>query len=900
MRNGPTKIILINAGKYEYAEVGLDGAIQIVGPNNAGKTTLISTLQFLYIDDMSKMAFRGHTLDETFDYFLHGEHSYVLFECRTVRGLAVIGWRGASRASGAEAERFFYLGPFRREDFLDGDRIRQPKEISASLAEKDFQFLNKAAEHRALLLSGATHRNSGLGIVALKDGERFADFRDTLKNLLNLANITQEQMRERLLMLAGLTTDYIAIDARRVLGQDYEDLKRERDELKQFQTHQKEVQGIVALFNERQVLRGQLNFRWEDLKLRKKRFDESHSHQIAALDEKSGKAREAVDADKADLTSKRNGKEELLQEKSPIAEKLKTLEANKRIYGGIAEPLEQAALENLERQVNDLYTRQQEASTETVESVSSQLRDAEDRVTATSKSIQHFSRLTVTALREHFSDGEISRLFGILNPSLLGLAVGRSGVTLANAKEVVVRLRQIVARVVDGVYQDDSMTVRLGAPGDLLSKFDNVEALQKALERENKNVARLSALFEAVTQRDLTAMKLEELRAQKQAQADKLAAYRQFQVDLTQESEWSLSVTNLDQAISAVADQIKNLEATVESKGDELKDLAAQKTDAVKQYREVLKRYDECRLALFNASPRADAEIPDDFDSAVAFYVREHRKESELTADFEKAFGRFGVFVDRFKSNDEVETIRNLEQELEALPEREKAAQLRWSSHIHGLKSRFQEVLHDLRLVESAKDKINKEFTRVPVSDLKAVKLIVERQSDEVSLIERIAALDELNLMEDTAPFDKVVERVKSKMIRNPITRIADLFTLGVLVTTADGKNKRYSDFHQVESDGTTVTIKVLFNLLVLKSLLHKEDVAIPFFLDEVERLDPANQRSIIQTAKKLGFIAITAAPSAIGEVDVCYFLEADEHGRVVLTEGQRLGIESKTLPPQE
>ena len=67
MRNGPTKIILINSGKYEYAEVALDGAIQIVGPNNAGKTTLISTLQFLYIDDLSKMAFRGHTLDETFD-----------------------------------------------------------------------------------------------------------------------------------------------------------------------------------------------------------------------------------------------------------------------------------------------------------------------------------------------------------------------------------------------------------------------------------------------------------------------------------------------------------------------------------------------------------------------------------------------------------------------------------------------------------------------------------------------------------------------------------------------------------------------------------------------------------------------------------------------------------------
>ena len=132
-------------------------------------------------------------------------------------------------------------------------------------------------------------------------------------------------------------------------------------------------------------------------------------------------------------------------------------------------------------------------------------------------------------------------------------------------------------------------------------------------------------------------------------------------------------------------------------------------------------------------------------------------------------------------------------------------------------------------------------------------------------------------------------------MGRNPVTRIADLFVLGVHVTRADNTVKKYPDFHQVESDGTTITIKVLFNLLVLKSLLHKEDVAIPFFLDEIQDLDPANQRAVIQTAKKLGFIAITAAPSAIGEVDACYFLEPNKQGRVVLTEDQRLTMKPKS-----
>lgn len=164
MRNGPTKIILINAGKYDEAEVSLDGAIQIVGRNNAGKSTLINTLHFLYIDDRSKMSFGPYTFDQTLDYYFINEHSYVLFECRTLRGQVVIGWRGASKASGADPERFFYLGPYRREDFFDErNRVRKPAEINTRLVEREYQSLKKPAEHRAILLSSAAHRNNGLG-----------------------------------------------------------------------------------------------------------------------------------------------------------------------------------------------------------------------------------------------------------------------------------------------------------------------------------------------------------------------------------------------------------------------------------------------------------------------------------------------------------------------------------------------------------------------------------------------------------------------------------------------------------------------------------------------------------------------------------------------------------------
>lgn len=458
VRNGPAKIILINAGKYDYAEVSLDGAIQIVGDNNWGKTTLINTLQFLYFDERAKFGLGAYSPDETLEYYFPSEHSYVLFECRTLRGQAVIGWRGSSKTSAADPERFCYLGPFQQEDFFDeNSRIRKPREISALLAAREFQLLTNPADHRAILLSSAGQRHNGLGIVALNNGERYSDFRETFRNLLNLTHIKQEQMRERLLMLAGLPTDYVAIDARRVLGEDYDDLIGERDTIKKFQEHQEAVRRVITLFNGRQVVWAQLNYRWEDLKSRKKKFDEIHEGETRAFSEKITKAKEAVATTKNSLALKRGEKEGLLEQKAPIDADLKKLEATKKNYAGFPTQLEQSALENLDRQLNNLLNRQQEASAETPDSVRELLDATENRVSAVANSIQHFSRLAITALREHFSDEQISQLFQLLNPDLLGLPTGRGSITMTSPEKVV----RICAKSQHGSQTECTRTIPL-------------------------------------------------------------------------------------------------------------------------------------------------------------------------------------------------------------------------------------------------------------------------------------------------------------------------------------------------------------------------------------------------------------------------------------------------------
>src|SRR2546430_7690261 len=205
MPTGPQRLILIRSGCYEYAEIELTGALQIVGPNNTGKTALINTLQFLYLDDRRHMDFGSYTAEQTREFYFLNQYSYVLFECLGATGKCVIGWRGQSKTSGGEPERFFHVGPFDRSDFLDGrNQVREAREVSARLALKQVRAIKSAQEHRELLLPAANGDGQGLGVVALHDIDKYHHFRETLKTLLALSAISQEQMRDRLLMLADI------------------------------------------------------------------------------------------------------------------------------------------------------------------------------------------------------------------------------------------------------------------------------------------------------------------------------------------------------------------------------------------------------------------------------------------------------------------------------------------------------------------------------------------------------------------------------------------------------------------------------------------------------------------------------------------------------------------------
>jgi len=916
MPNGPQKLILIRAGRYDYAEVELGGSLQIVGPNNTGKTTLINTLQFLYLDDRRHMDF-GHSPEETRDYYFPNQYSYVLFECLGVRGKFVLGWRGQSKAAGGEPERFHYEGPYDSTDFLtEQDQVREPKAISARLSGRNYTALKSAQDHRELLLQATKGEGQGTGIVALRDNDKYPHFRETLKNLLCLSTITQDQMRDRLLMLAGLPTEKYALDVRELFGEDYERILRLKHKLVRFKKHQGQVELLVDTCARRDTLRGELIYRWSDLRGKREAFEQAHTTKVDELKKNALEATGRILVLQSEVNDQRTEATSFSETKGGLQTQLNQLAAQAREFRDFVEDLERAALNNAKAEVSRLERELSEAGKENRVKAEQKIQLYGDLVTQKRRTIADFDRALVTVLRRDLSDEELAPLARLFNFDLLHQPVGEGGIRLHQREEFIRLLRALSRRIQNNVYRDEAVELPLAASQHSLAQLANPDAVRERLADDEVTLARWQTILNAIVQRETLEAQLraqrEEVEGKKDASgneiteglAKRLLRFEQFQVARGNEPRLKSELKQAEDALKAVAERIGKLEKQIDAARESEKMAEGAKVAEENQFNAVMGRFNDCVFPEFPGKATApDEAIPDDFDAAVGLFLRQQKKLTELDGQVRVSFHAIETALGSdFAGADETETVRLLREELEALPDHEDALRRDWEHQLHQLRATFDQVLRSLADIKSAADRLNRALSGIQVSNLKALRMDVVEQTDLVGSLRKLANVEQPGLFDDSGGLEAALGGFRQKFENNPLLRYADLFTLRFTVTGDDGKPHHYHDFKQVESHGTTITIKVLFNLLVLRSLL-REDASkallceVPFFLDEVHSLDPVNRHAVLATARKLGFIAITAAPESVSEVDALYFLQPQQ-GRIALRHRHRIGVKPRPAQP--
>jgi hypothetical protein len=853
------------------------------------------------------MDFGSYTPEQTREFYFPNQYSYVLFECLGVQGTCVIGWRGQSKASGGEPERFYHLGPFAESDFLDErHQVREPRDVNARLAVKQFRVLKSAQEHRELLLVPMNAEDRGLGIVALRDGDKYHQFRETLKCLLTLSAITQEQMRDRLLMLADIPPDRTALDVRALFGDDYDRIRQRRERLIRFKQNQSLVDRLIKEYDEREIVRGDLIYRWTDLRAKRQAFEQAHEAALEKLRTEAKTQADTLQELTAELHDRHADVVSFSKQEGALTMKLEALAKLDREFASFVEDFERAALANLENEIRALDNQLASSQNESKEKATQKIEGCTGLVKNAEQTIARFDKLAVTALRQHFSDDELNLIFRVLNRDLLELPVGPDGVQVARPQELLAALRELLARMKEGVYQDGNVTLKLRAHSLPLAGLENVETAREHLEEHRQTLQRWQSILAAIEQRESIQGQLKAKREERdgkkgpngeehqEGRVKRLFRFEEYQKARLTEPGLRAELKAVLKTIASANERIHILETQCKTAERAEENAKACLRKAEDEFNAVTNRFAECIFPEFAAKARVVEDIPNDFEAAIALFLRQQMKEASLAAETDRQLAEVERwFGDEFRGEHEQETIRLLREELEALPEKEEALGRDWNAHIHGLKATFDRVLRELGEVHSAKDGLNRQFAKVQVSNLKSVRMEVIEHADFVSWLKRLASFEPGGLFDQDPERESALVNFRTKLQANPVVRFADLFTLGVTVEGPDGRKHTYHDFRQIESHGTTVAIKVLFNLLLLKSQLKRDDCQVPFFLDEVQILDPANRHAILATARKLGFLPITAAPEAVSEVDALYFLQPNR-GWIVLRNKHRVGVKTR------
>ena len=885
-RSGPYRIVALHCGKFDYAEVEIDSPVHLIGPNNVGKTSLIALLQFLYLDEQRHMQF-SRDMSETRRYYFPEKFSYALFECLTPTGFQVVGVHGLGPVRQHEFERFVYTGRIELADFLDDNRrVLEPEDTFSRLAVKGFKRL-EPRHMRAAITGVGDGRDVFLGLVPARHGSTYERFRKVFGNILRLSHIRQDELKQLLLDIYSNEFQQREIDLDQHYRAGFDQVKRDSHDVQELKLLQADIERLLRHLERRDSARTVIPALWEGI-------GRAYTAQKAALDRQESvllESHTSIEAEQAELKLQVNAvhaelrnlavKAALLREKL-----LRIKEQRQRFEGFVPDWARQRQTTARARQ-EELVVKLKNAADEPVDQIRKRLHTAEQNLAAKRSQFENLANAVVNRLRTVLKDKEIADAFSILNPDLLKLPVNtdKPGVKASDDKDAANVIRELLAHQKEQAITVKGVEIDLRAltPPRLVS-YRDPEQIKEDIVALERDVRRYSETLGSAEQ-------AESLRAEKAALETELAtlirdlaAYETFSAEVAQEAGWKdeLAVLHmredvLNGQLSACELRRNELVEAAQRNRSERTDIARKRSALQEQVQSLPRPADSWPLQPL-------AEIPTDLDDLSARYRKAHTEEQsqaeqvrELLDTIEKrTYGRY-------TGSDEASTVQALRDQLDSIPQREKAVAEMWKGIAVGIKKDLQNIGKDLDTLKGLVATLNRQLATVSISNLASLKLLIEECPQWVKLIREITVDDELPLFSNPKAAEEALGSIGQLLANHPRVDLKDLFNLSFEVATPDGKTYRHEHLDAIESNGTTMAIKVLVNLVLLRGLLGRAEVQIPFYLDECSSLDQGNLTAIVNAARQMGFVAVLASPDAMDAADKLYFIEEQDGGRVVL-----------------
>ena len=892
---GFQRLALLNSGGYQRAEMPLDAAVSLIAPNNTGKTSLINALQFLLIIDKRSMDFGAHDAETSRRFYFPDTSAYILLEISLPSsGTVVVGCVG--KGVSHEYEYFAYQGELDLNDFRTdtGQTVRQPQLVSHLASKQKRVFTYRQDDFTHSLYGQRTRRSAGepdIRIFQLKQAALIKPFQRVMGQTLKLETLSASKIKEHLLNIFSHELHDADIDFKANWDKAFADVEADRSQYSAAFRQKDKISRLEQVYARRQELRGKI------LYLRPIVERQLEEWQIHYLQNKEALAARLVDITTAEAAIKpqehanikRQGvlehQRQALDEQDTQCQLLNNKLA---LYShrGILEQHHATATQALENAI----IRIGQVSERTTESLNRELKQIQTQQQQCQRELANLGDNLYLHLKKDLPPDQLDLLNRWVNQQTMTLPAPdfdldstslSHWLTSALSQDheslqlpgLTIRLHNLSPQ-----YQQRDHTEIQAELADIASK---IRGLHQQLDTSADLELAKRQKKSLETDLSLIQKELEEFDAWQALLGEQ--EHRQAQRH-TIEQELATIKTALDSALDTGRRlyqqrlEIHQLQAALEEQNKKIGDRRVERRD----HSDAFSNLDALPLR-----PWVSTMIPplNDLEKTLQGYLADCKELPRLNSDCAALLNDIRKEgLNKFYLMDSEETeaeaiisfAHHLPQEQEAIERKARSAVVEVTVSLRALQGNlntFKSLIHDFnRLIGKRK------LSDLAVFKINAVDdpMLVGAMEQLITTAETVDSQGTYALFDQASVLDdNTINLAKERLIKAGEQygglRVEHFFELEFEVGKKGHKPESFKEMDKAASNGTVLMAKLITGLAMLHLMQDpRHRVRTICYLDEALALDPANQRSLIDTADGFGFSLILASPAPLITARYC------------------------------
>ena len=870
------RLIILNSDIYSKADIELDNcnSLQIVGPNNIGKSTLIYALNFLFIIDGREMTFSGNRTGDktTFNhYFPSINSSFIIFEIFKNRYYSILVKKNAEgnldyyKIDSEYKEELYFM------ETSNGQKIRKFDSLLSEFATNGIEhskFSNRRDVFNFVYKKGK--RNNGvvwLNQSVNQDGRGISNnFSKIYKYLINSKLINNDSLKESLIIADNKENESVSFSKKN--QKDIQTLLRHNRDIKVIKSIQRSFTDFKELVNQykgKSAILSELIFA----------FNQQYSSLYSELGTSVSKMKTERDKNRTYLNETLNPKKDKLNQelgkiKTQLEQKQKDIDKKDELIKEIKsfESLQflEQSLENLDTERKTIESqitqiKHQNLSSKSIEEKNGKLKSQIDKLT---KQIDSYSNQLIHQVSDNQDNREL--LNRILSTEITSLPS-------ENISAKIIRVDNLM-KLFDG-------TIEL--PKHLKGKsIDSIEDLKKQVKEFEKEKSYNEKLLPIAKDLEKHQKDLEEIKKKIKNTSDKIEKLNQLP---TLEKELETLTTDLGKLLEnqdKSASEIKLLEEEIRKLEESLRQVDKEIIIKEKRIEEI--QTWKVELEQLGIKP-IEYQSTDSLDNIYKNLKRNYEERREIKLKKDNLFERLKLKTETSFAS-ETDFIKHVDSELVTLEDKQKAIDgllknisTQFANPCRTIYSRFEEFNSFIT------NQFNSKIKKIKISDIDTLKIeIVENEK----LIKDLNKIIQIRDLTSELFFDDQSENLNTlnKYLDNQTTiTFNDLFDIK-LHLHKKGQHKVVDLKNQIESDGTDKMIRLVLIMSIINQIVVKDDEnKIVLFVDEIGTIDEANRIEILNFCKEHNFIPISAAPLHPYDGFDKYYLVRRNKGKIIVSE---------------